>query len=479
MSREMPLTVINSVRRVMGGNFSEEQTVAGTTVNSTTHSFPGADNATFTLHHSLNNSISTGALSSQSSSSSQNFPTVVQQVAPWSEDQYLFFGQESPSPLESDTNSDNATLDFAQFVHFNLCSDAPTTPPSLKTPEALPTRRRVPLTPTQPSESPQHRRETRREEPYCPSPGASILFTEPPQPMSPNVRSSQASPPSSAFTFSMARGGGPVTYSDPQPLPTFPPAPLEYHDLFPLPAALSTNEAEHYDFLPAPALFMPAHESFEEFLASFPESASTSTNEATRREVEVDSLRAPQPVPSSSVWDVHATPPSSAFSFRMAPDGSFVTPNPDSGPLPRLAGSRETRDDIEQHNMAVYGQMWSPSIYCRWGGNCFDMIKHSEEAIQEHIRIKHNVNLKGKHRLLCLWDGTCDARVNGVSAGEMARHINTTDGHPMSLVASDVTGWAKRANACTLCTAVFARSDSRIRHLRIKHGVVMAKRAKN
>lgn len=492
MSREMQFTVINSIRGIMGGNFSNEDTVAGTTADSRLHSLPGTDDPTFTLHHSLHNSsfVASSAPPSQYSARSEDFSTVEQQVTPSPEDQYFFIGQDSPSPLATDSSNDNATsFDFAQFLDFGLCSDAPITPPSVKTPEALPTRRRVPLTPTQPSESPQHQHEApkiQREELYCPAPGA-VLFTEylqtngsdvhdtpePPQVVPSNVWSL---PPSSAFTFSMARGGGPVTYSNQRPLPTFTPTPLEYYDSFPLPA--STDQTAHRDFLPVP-VFMPAPGGGHlEYLDSFPQPASTSTDGATRRDVEQEILQAPQPMPPSAMWDVHATPPSSAFSFRMAPDGSSVTPNSNSDPFPQSTWSRETRCDIEKHNLALYGQTWSPLIYCRWGGKCLERLEHSEEAIQEHIKNQHNVNLEGKHRLLCLWDGTCKARVNGVSAGEMARHIDTTDGHPMSLVASDVTGWAKRANACTLCTVAFPRSDSLLRHLKIKHGVVMSKKGK-
>ena len=498
MSREMPLTVITSLREITGGNSSKEQAVAGTMVNSATHSFPGADDATFTLHHSLDdyNFIASDPLPSQSSACSEDFPTVLQQVASSSEDQYFFIGQEPPSPHGGDTDSDGlASLDFAQYISFNPSFDDPITPPSVKTPEALPTRRRVPLTPTQPSESPQHTHEAPNnhlEELYCPSPGAVIFRNdlqsngsdvhdthEPPQLIPRNVPSFQASPPSSAFTFSMARGGGPVTYSSPRPLHTFMPAPVEYHDSFPLPASTFTNEATYHEFQPFP-LFMPAPDGgYVEYLDSFPQPASTSTDEATRRDVEQDILLAPQPMLPFSVWDVHATPPSSAFSFRMAPDGSSVTPDSNSGLFPQSTWSRETRNDIERYNLALFGQTWSPRIYCRWGGKCLEMLEHSEEAIQEHIKIKHNVDLKGKHSLLCLWDGTCNAQVNGVSASEMARHIDTTDGHPMSLVASDVTGWAKRANACTLCTAAFPRLDSLRRHLRKKHGVDVSKKAKN
>jgi hypothetical protein len=530
------LTVINSIR---GINFSEEDTVAGVTADSGLHSLPGPDYVTFTPDHSLNNSgfltsdasssqysarnedfptveqipgpdyatfthhhslddssfIASGVSPSQYSARSEDFPTAQLQVTPSSEDQYFFVGQDPPSPLEGGANTESATsLDVAQFIDFNLFSDAPITPPSVKTPDALPTRRRVPLTPTQPSDSPQHWHEApnnQREELYCPATGAALFSDylqtsgsgvhdtpESPRLMPPNVHSSHVSPPSSAFKFSMARGGGTVTYSSPRPLPAFTPAPVEYHDSLPLPEAMFTNQAgAHHDFLPVP-VFMPAPGGGHvEYQDCFPQPASTSTNEATIRDVE-DILQAPQPMPPSSVWDVHATPPSSTFSFRMAPDGNSVTPNSDSGPFPQSTWSRATRYDIEKYNLAVYGQTWSPQIYCRWGGKCLAILKHSEEAIQEHVKIMHDVNLKGKGRILCLWDGTCEARENGVSPGEMARHIDTTDGHAMSLVASDVMGWAKRANACTLCTAAFPRFDSLQRHSKITHGVVVTKKGK-
>lgn len=490
---------------ITGGNFSEGQAVAGTTVNSTTHSFPGADNATFIPHHSLHiydfNASETSP--SQSSACTEDFPTVVQQVASSSEDQYVFIDEEPPSPHEGDTDSDSlaTSLDFSQYITFNPFFDDPITPPTVKTPEALPTRRRVPLTPTQPSESPQHRNEApnlQREEVYFPSPGA-VLFTnytqtygsnvhntlEPPRLMPPNVPRLQASPPSSSFTFSMARGGGPVTYSNSRlvedhdsfllPASTFESTnQAAYDDSFPLPASTSesTNQATYHDFSVVP-VFMPVPGGGHvEYLDSFPQPASTSTNEATRYDVEQDILPAPRPMIPYSVLNVHTIPPSSAFTFRMAPDGSFVMPNfSNSGQFPQSTWSRETRDDIEKYNLALFGQTWSPRIYCRWGGQCFEMLEHSEEAIQEHIKSQHNVNLKGNHSLLCLWDGTCKARVRGVSASEMARHIDTTDGHPMSLVASDFTGWAKRVNACTLCSKAFPRLDSLNRHLKANHGV--------